>query len=171
MTKEADEILKGASDYASGEFASSNLSNEHKDMFLEARTGRRIRLTGDNAAKDYYKRAGRHFDSAEYEDSGNPIPVRIFLYSLVAFLINLVLYFPVYYLLISWGGANRHDAVYITIIINTAISTVLTGIYLEFDMKHKAFIAGMHAEARDHVVGKYHEAENKLTRHYMTKND
>ena len=163
-TKDADEILAGATDYASGEFASTNLSDKRKEVFLEARTDRRIRTTRDNAANEYYKETGRHFDNEDGTETYIRITAMAFVYAILALLVNLLLYLPVNYLVRSWGGANSHDAVYITIIINTLISTVLAGISSEISTKRKAFIAGMNAEANDHVVGEYHKAATKLYR-------
>lgn len=165
-TQQANEILSDATDYASREFASTDLSDKRRDVFIEARTARRIQITGDNAVKEYYKETGRHFDN----DDGTEAYIRIiamsFAYAILAFLVNLILYLPVNYLLRSWGDVNSHDAVYTTIIINTAISVIAVGISTEISTKRKAFIAGMHAEASDQVVGKYHEADkiNKKSR-------
>lgn len=158
-TQATSKILSDASDYASREFASTDLSDKRKDVFIEARTARRIQVTGENASKEYYKETGRHFDN----DDGTEAYIRIiamsFAYAIMALLINLILYLPVNYLATSWGDVNSHDAIYITIIINTAISVILVGISTEISTKRKAFIAGMHAEATDRIVGKYHEAK------------
>jgi len=162
--KKAEEILTGAADYASGEFASTNLSDERKEIFLKARTDRRIGITRDKAANEYYKETGRHFDNDDGTEAHIRITAMAFVYVILALLVNLILYLPVSFLVRSWGGANSHDAVYITIIINTVISTVLAGISSEITTKRKAFIAGMNAEANDRVVGEYHDAATKLQR-------
>jgi hypothetical protein len=164
-TQEADEILSDASDYASREFASTDLSDKRKDVFIKARTARKIQITGDNAAKEYYKETGRHFDNYDGTEAYIRIIAMSFAYAIMALLVNLILYLPVNYLATSWGEVNSHDAAYITIIINTVISTILVGISTEISTKRKAFIAGMHAEASDHVVGEYHEANTKLHAH------
>ncbi len=161
-TKEADEILAGAVDYASGEFAGTNLSDKHRKVFVEARTDRRIRMTSDNVAQEYYKETGRNFDNDDGTETYIRIVAMVFVYAILASLVNLILYLPVSYLVTSWGGVNSHDALYVTIIINTLISTVLAGISSEISTKRKAFIAGMNAEAKDHVVGEYHDAAAKL---------
>lgn len=157
-TQAANEILSDASDYASREFAATDLSDKRKDVFIEARTARRIQVTGENAAKEYYKETGRHFDN----DDGTEAYIRIiamsFAYAIMALLINLILYLPVNYLTTSWGDVNSHDAVYITIIINTVISVIAVGISTEISTKRKAFIAGMHAEANNHILSRYYEA-------------
>lgn len=161
-TQEADNILEEASDYASEEFASTNLSDKRKNTFLEARTARRISITGDSAAKEYYKETGRHFDNDDGTETYIRIIAMVFAYAILALLVNLILYLPVNYLATSWADVNSHDAVYITIIINTVVSTILAGISSEISTKRKAFIAGMHAEANDQVVRKYHEANTRL---------
>lgn len=174
-TKEADEILAGASDYASGELAGMNLSDKHKDRFkdviLDSRTTRRIRITGNNVAKEYYKETGRNFDNDDGTEAYARIIAMILIYAIIACTVNLILYIPVYYLLISWGDVNRHDAVYITLIINTAIGTISTGIWNESNVKRIAFIAGMHAEADDHIVSKYHEAREIMNKAIVSKGD
>lgn len=163
-TKDADEILAGATDYASGEFASTNLSDKRKEVFVAARTERRIRLDSDKAAQEYYKETGRHFDNDDGTEAYIRITAMAFVYAILALLVNLILYLPVNYLVKSWGGVNSHDAVYVTIIISTVISTILAGISSEISTKRKAFIAGMNAEASDRVVGEYHDATTKLHR-------
>lgn len=163
-TKDANEILKGASDYASGEFASTNLSEKRKDVFIAARTERRIRIDSDKAAQEYYKKTGRNFDNDDGTEAYIRVTAMAFVYAILALLVNLILYLPVNYLIKSWGGVNNHESVYITIIISTVISTILAGISSEITTKRKAFIAGMNAEASDCVVGEYHEATTKLHR-------
>ncbi len=160
--KKADEILAGANDYAYGEFASTDLSDKHKEMFLNARTDRRIRITKDNAANEYYKETGRHFDNEDGNEPYVRIVAMIFVYAILTLLVNLILYLPANYLVRSWAGVNDHDAVYIAIIVNTVISAILVGISSEITTKRKAFIAGMNAEANDRVVGEYHGAAAKL---------
>lgn len=162
--KKADEILEGATNYASGEFASTNLSDKRKEVFVKARTDRRISITRDNAANEYYKETGRHFDNEDGTETYIRIVAMVFVYAILALLVNLILYLPVNYLVRSWGGVNDHDAVYVAIIINTVISTILAGISSEISTKRKAFIAGMNAEAADRVVGEYHDAATRLHR-------
>lgn len=170
--EETDEILAGASDYASGEFASTNLSDKHKDTFLEARTARRIRITGDNAANEYYRETGKHFDNDDSTEVYIRIFAMVFAYLILALFVNLFLYLPVKYLAESWAGVNSHDATYIAVIINTAIGTILFGMRSEVSMKRKAFIAGMQAEANDQILGKYHEANAKrVSRSQITNDD
>lgn len=165
-TKKADEILAGATDYASGEFANTDLSDERKEVFLKARTDRRIRITRDNAAEDYYKKHGRYCD---YSDAGDEtyiyIAVKVFIQLLIISAVNLILYLPVYYVVVPWwGGVSGHDALYVTLLVNTVIGAILSSLWSESDLKRKAFIAGMNAEASDRVVGEYHDASTKLHR-------
>ena len=162
--KEADEILAGASDYASGEFASTDLSDKRKDVFLKARTDRHIQKNRDKTAESYYKEAGRYCD---YSDAGQEtyiyIAAKIFVQLLFIGTANLILYLPTFYVIVPWwGGVSEHDSLYVTLIINTVVGAVLSSLWSESILKRKAFIAGMNAEAADKIVGEYHKAKTKL---------
>ena len=173
MDEEVKEVLKQAKEHSDKEFDARRGDTfskvSMKDSLEHGRMSYHLRQAENNAIKEFYKKSGQNFNSGEYEDAGNPIVVRLFLFASGAFFINLFLYFPIFYLSTAWGGVNRHDAVYITIIINTLISTIIIGLYSEFDMKRKAFIAGMRAEAENRVVGKYHEAKKHIDLHHASK--
>ncbi|HVW23332.1 MAG TPA: hypothetical protein VHB51_02535 [Candidatus Saccharimonadales bacterium] len=164
--KEIDRILHETNEVANQETA--HLSSKYREAAVHGRATRHISLAEKSAAEDYYKKAGRNFDNDENAEPYQRIIALIFVYALIACLVNLILYLPVYYLTKSWGNVSKHDAVYITIIINTAVSAILIGISSEITMKRKAFIAGMRAEADNHIISNYHVAKDKLDERYTS---
>lgn len=164
--KEVDRILHETNEVAAQETA--HLSSKYREAAVHGRATRHISLAEKNAVEDYYKKAGRNFDNDEDAEPYQRIIAMVFVYALIACLVNLILYLPVYYLAKSWGNADKHDAVYITLIVNTAVSVMLVGISSEISMKRKAFIAGMRAEADNHIISKYHVAKDKIDERYTS---
>lgn len=166
MKEEVDKILHESNEIATQETA--HLSSKYREAAVHGRATRHLSLAEKSAALDYYKKSGRNFDNDEDAEPYQRIVAMIFVYAVMACLVNLVLYLPVYYLANSWGNANKHDAVYITLIFNTAVSAILIGISSEITMKRKAFIAGMRAEADNHVISKYHIAKDRIDERYTS---
>ena len=169
MSKKVNEILEEATEHVKGELSRQDIPDRRLEIFTYARMSRHIRLAENNAASEYYKKHGRHFDNHDNNGTHIIISVRIFIFIIFALLANLILYFPTYYLAVHWGEVNKHDATYIAIIVNTAIGMIAGGIWSEYGAKRTAFIAGMRAEADKHVVGNYHEARDRIEAHNVSK--
>jgi hypothetical protein len=166
MKEEVNQIINETNAVAERETA--HLSSKYSDAAKHGRATRHISIAEQNAAVDYYKKFGRNFDSEDVEPASRIVAMML-AYAMIAMLITLVLYLPMNYLVKSWGNANEHDAVYIAIIINMIISTLIIGTMVEISTKRKAFVAGMRAEADNHVVGNYHRAKSKIDENYITK--
>lgn len=167
MKEEVDKILHEADKVAVQE--TTHLSSKFRDAAIHGRASRYIKLAENSAADEYYKKYGGSFDKRGSEYSPKELlGGKVFIYTMVALTANLVLYLPAYFLLV-WGGVNKHDAAFVAVIINTAISTIAWGLLEEKSMKHSAYKAGMRAEAENHIVGKYHIAKNKIDSHYTAK--
>lgn len=167
MTEDVDKLLKETNELAVQE--TSHLPGKHQESAVHGRATRHLSIAENNAALEYYKTNGKHYDSnADIEPYAQLIAM-VFVYAIIAGLVNLVLYFPVFYLTKTWGDINSHDAVYVSIIINTAIGAILIGTFSEPTTKRKAFMAGMRAEADNHIVSKYHVAKNKIDDQYSSK--
>jgi hypothetical protein len=167
MKEEANKVLLEASKLAAQEVA--DVPDNRIDAAMHGRVTRHVSIAEKNAAENYYKKSGKYFDIDHDTETHIHIIAMIFAYAMLALLINLILYLPVNYLTRSWGEVNSHDAVYVTIIINTLISAVAVGLMAEITTKRKAFIAGMRAEADNHIVSKYHMAKDKIDEHYASK--
>lgn len=166
MKEEVDKVLQETSKIAEQETA--HIINRPREAAVHGRATRHLSNAEKDAAENYYKKVGHHFDSDEDTEAYVRITAMLFVYAIITGLINLVLYLPVNYLARSWGGVNNHDAVYVSIIINTVISALLVGIFSEFTTKRKAFIAGMRAEADSQVIGKYHLAKEQIDDQYAS---
>lgn len=169
MSKDVNEILKEATEHVKDELSRQDIPDKRLETFTHARMSRHLRLAENNAAREYYKKHGRHFDNHDNDSTTYNLFIRVLLFILYAFLTNLVLYFPTYYLAVHWGEVNKHDATYAAIIVNTAIGMIAGGIWSEHGTKRTAFIAGMRAEADKHVVGNYHEAKGRIEAHNVSK--
>lgn len=167
MNEEVDKILHEANTFAIQETA--HLSGKYKSSAIHGTTSRYIRNAEDGAVEKYYKNTGRRFDSRGSEYSPNEqLWGKIFTYTMIALVANIILYAPVYFLLV-WGQLGKHNAMFISIIISTAIGLTAWGLLEEKSMKRSAFKAGMRAEAENHIVAKYHMAKNKVDAHYKSK--
>lgn len=166
MKEEVNKVLQEANKVAEQETA--HITNRPREAAVHARTTRHLSNAEKDAAEEYYKKVGRHFDSDEDTEAYVRIVAMLFVYAIAAGFVNLILYLPVNYLARSWGEVNSHDAVYVTVIINTVISAMLVGIFSEFTTKRKAFIAGMRAEADSQVISKYHKAKEQIDNQYAS---
>lgn len=167
MTENVDQLLQETNDVALRETA--HLSSKYRDAAVHGRATRHLSIAEKDAAESYYKKTGKHFDAEEDTEAYVRIIAMIFVYAIIACLVNLILYLPVNYLAKSWGNVSDHDAVYVSVVINTAVSAILIGIFSEISTKRKAFVAGMRAEADNHVINKYHLAKDKIDEHYTSK--
>lgn len=167
MQKDVEKVLSDANDYVENEL--THVHHEFRDAAVRGRTARYIRLAENKVINEYYKENGQYFDNKERKEAYLRNIMMFFVYATIACLINLIFYVPVYYLLTSWAGVNKHDAIYFTLIINTAIGAISTGIWNEGVVKNRAFIAGMRAEADNHIVGKYHRAKDEVDTLYRSK--
>lgn len=169
MKEDANKVLLEASKLAAQEVA--DVPDNRIDAAMHGRVTRHISIAEKDAAENYYKKTGKYFDVDGDTEAHIRVLGMVFVYAMVTCLVNLIFYLPVNYLARSWGEVNSHDATYVTIIINTVISAVLVGLMAETTTKRKSFIAGMRAEADNHIISKYHAAMDKLDEHYDIYSD